>query len=178
MARERSRTYNPSRPNLTARRIAAALGKHLWHTGAYPLRPDPDALRSAERRCFMRTRAALGSMTPYQWVPGSSPGAPSPPKLATDSPSPLAERPFLRPFLARGGLRYPVSARRHRLQDPFSGSVSGRKNPVPNSSRAGNMVALAALPPALPARQHCRLKPQRGCGTMRMYGLGAFQPFG
>jgi hypothetical protein len=30
-----------------------------------------------------------------------------------------AERPVLRPYLARGCLRFPVSARRHRLQAPF-----------------------------------------------------------
>ena len=60
---------------------------------------------------------------------------PSLPKPATDSS--LAEKPFLRPFLARGGLRFPVSARRHRLQAPFGAPVSGGKNPVPNSKRAG-----------------------------------------
>ena len=41
----------------------------------------------------------------------------------------------LRPFLARGGLRFPVSAQRHRLQVLFSAPVSGGKNPVPNSTR-------------------------------------------
>ena len=42
----------------------------------------------------------------------------------------------LRPFLARGGLRFPVSAQRHRLQVLFSAPVSGGKNPVPNSTFA------------------------------------------
>ena len=56
---------------------------------------------------------------------------PSLPKPATDSS--LAEKPFLRPFLACGGLRFPVSARRRRLRAPFGGPVSGGKNPVPNS---------------------------------------------
>src|SRR5215831_8346360 len=45
------------------------------------------------------------------------PPPPSPPKPATDSS--LAEKPFLRPFLASDGLRFPASARRHRLQAPF-----------------------------------------------------------
>src|SRR5262249_8769682 len=38
-------------------------------------------------------------------------------KPATDSSQ--AERPLLPPFLARGSLLFPVSARRHRLQAPF-----------------------------------------------------------
>ena len=62
-----------------------------------------------------------------------------------------AGRRLLRAFLACAGLRYPVSARRHRLHVFFGAPVSGGKNLVPNSSRAGNMVALSALPPALPA---------------------------
>src|SRR5262249_52394909 len=41
-------------------------------------------------------------------------------------------RPLLRPFLARGGLRFPVSAPRYRLQIPFGAPVSSGKNPVPN----------------------------------------------
>jgi hypothetical protein len=49
-------------------------------------------------------------------------------------PSRQAQRPLLWPFLARCGLRFPVSARRYRLQVPFIGSVSGGKNPVPNSA--------------------------------------------
>ena len=57
---------------------------------------------------------------------------PSLPKPATDGS--LAEKPFLRPFFTRGGLRFPVSARRHRLQAPFGAPVSGGKNPVPNST--------------------------------------------
>ena len=69
-------------------------------------------------------------LTLNQRVPGSSPGAH--PKPAVNCP--LAERPFLRPFLACGGLRFPVSARRHRLQAPFGAPVSGGKNPVPNST--------------------------------------------
>ena len=56
-------------------------------------------------------------------------------KPATDSS--LAEKPFLRAYLACGGLRFPVSARRHRLQAPFGAPVSEGKNPVPNSKRAG-----------------------------------------
>ena len=52
------------------------------------------------------------------------------PKPAVNSSR--AERPFLRPFLARGGLRFPVSAQRYRLQVPFGASVSGGTNPVPN----------------------------------------------
>jgi hypothetical protein len=95
------------------------------------IRPDPDSLGRAERRCFIQARAALGSTTLNQWVTGSA----SLPKPATDSS--LAERLFLRPFLASGGLRFPVSARRHRLQAPFDVPVSGGKNPVPNSKRAG-----------------------------------------
>ena len=59
---------------------------------------------------------------------------PSLPKPATDSS--LAEKPFLRAFLACGGLRFPISARRHRLQAPFGAPVSGGKNPVPNLKRA------------------------------------------
>src|SRR5215468_865665 len=43
-----------------------------------------------------------------------------------------AGRPLLRLFLARGGLRVPVSAPRYRLQVPFGASVSNGKNPVPN----------------------------------------------
>ena len=58
---------------------------------------------------------------------------PSLPKHEVDSS--LAEKPFLRPSLARGGLRFPVSARRHRLQAPLGAPVSGGKNPVPNSKR-------------------------------------------
>jgi hypothetical protein len=58
---------------------------------------------------------------------------PSLPKPAVNSSQ--AERPFLRPFPACGGLRYPVSARRHRHQVPFGASVSAGKNPVPNSTR-------------------------------------------
>ena len=60
---------------------------------------------------------------------------PSLPKPEVDSS--LAEKPFLRPSLARGGLRFPVSARRHRLQAPFGAPVSEGKNPVPNSNWAG-----------------------------------------
>jgi hypothetical protein len=36
-----------------------------------------------------------------------------------------------------GGLRFLVSAQRYRLQVPFRASVSGGKDPVPNSKRAG-----------------------------------------
>src|SRR6516225_11526479 len=57
---------------------------------------------------------------------------PGPPKPTR--PSLLAEKPLLRPFLACGCLRFPVSAQRHRLQVPFGASVSGGKNPVPNST--------------------------------------------
>jgi hypothetical protein len=39
----------------------------------------------------------------------------------------------LRHFLASRGLRFPVSARRYRLQVSFGAPVSGGKNPVPNS---------------------------------------------
>ena len=81
-------------------------------------------------------------MTLNQRVPGSSPGA----QPATDSS--LAEGPFLRPFLACGGLRFPVSAQGYRLQVPFGPSVSGGKNPVPNSTSqesagGGEVVFLA-----------------------------------
>ena len=46
--------------------------------------------------------------------------------------TPLEARP-----LARASLRFPVSAQRYRLQVRFSVSVSGGKNPVPNSKRVG-----------------------------------------
>jgi hypothetical protein len=78
----------------------------------------------------------LVNHTPFnQRVPGSSPGAQSLPTPATDSS--LAEKPFLRPFFACGGLRFPVSALRHRLRALFRAPVSGGKNPVPNSKKAG-----------------------------------------
>src|SRR6516162_11645207 len=72
----------------------------------------------------------LGIQSRSIWSP-----PPSLPKPATDSS--LAEKPFLRPFLACGGLRFPVSARRHRLQAPSCAPVSGVENPVPNSTRQG-----------------------------------------
>ena len=50
-------------------------------------------------------------------------------------PSQQTGRPLLRAFLARGSLRFPVSARRYRLKSLFGASVSGDKNPVPNSTR-------------------------------------------
>ena len=50
----------------------------------------------------------------------------------------LAERALLRAFLACSGLRFPVSARRHRLRAPFGAPVSGGQNPVPNSNRAAD----------------------------------------
>jgi hypothetical protein len=97
----RSGTYNPSRPNPHGKTHSRSACKHHL-----------DALRSAERVCFMRARATPGSTTLNQWVPGSSPGAP-----ATDRSQ--VERPLLPPFLARGSLLFPVSARRHRLQRVF-----------------------------------------------------------
>ena len=84
-------------------------------------------LRRAEKSCRQHVF--------NHWVTGSIPVVPSLPKPATDSS--LAEKPFLRPFLACGGLWFPVSARRHRLQAPFGAPVSEGKNPVPNSKRAG-----------------------------------------
>jgi hypothetical protein len=62
MAGERSGTYNPPKAKPHGRRIAPG---------------DPDALRGAERRCFMRASATLRSTTLNQWVPGSSPGSPT-----------------------------------------------------------------------------------------------------
>src|SRR5215831_13495903 len=53
-------------------------------------------------------------------------------KRAVDSL--LRERPVLRRFFARFGLRFLVSAWRYRLRGPFGAPVSGRKNPVPNST--------------------------------------------
>src|SRR6516162_1521862 len=79
-------------------------------------------------------------MTLNQRVPGSSPGA----QPATDSS--LAEKPLLRPFLARGGLRFPVSAQRYRLQVPFSASVSGGRNPVPDSRLTTTATRLTEMP--------------------------------
>ena len=75
--------------------------------------------------------------TGFAWL---HPPPPSLPKPATDSLP--AEKPFLRPFLACGGLRFPVSARRHRLQAPFGVPVSGGKNPVPNSKGASEVIGL------------------------------------
>jgi hypothetical protein len=66
---------------------------------------------------------------------------PSLPKPAVDSSQ--TERPFLRPFLARGGLRFPVSVRRYRLQVAFGAPVSGGENPVPNSNRVGGLQECA-----------------------------------
>ena len=40
-------------------------------------------------------------------------------RIRAPSPKNQAERPFLRPFLGCGGLRFPVSARRYRLQVSF-----------------------------------------------------------
>src|SRR5215831_2213342 len=72
------------------------------------------------------------------------PPPPSPPKPATDSS--LAEKPFLRPFLACSGLRFPVSAQRYRLRSLFGASVSGCKSLVPKSVRASEVIGLQVRP--------------------------------
>ena len=83
------------------------------------------------------------------------PPPPSLPKPAIDSS--LAEGPFLWPFLARGGLQFPVSARRHRLQVPFEAPVSGGKNPVPNSNSATLIVRVRRASSGLRYRDCLRL---------------------
>jgi len=45
------------------------------------------------------------------------------------------EKPFLRPFLACGGLRFPVSARRHSLQAPFGAQSPAAKIPFQTRGR-------------------------------------------
>src|SRR6516165_5227219 len=94
---------------------------------------------------------------------------PSPPKPATDSS--LAEKPFLGPFLACDGLRFPVSARRHRLQAPFGAPVSGGENPVPNSPFLGSRpwfpALILVLPLALPpARGQHNFQPKASCPSL------------
>ena len=89
------------------------------------------AMRSFRRRFLPRANLFSSELDLETGFAGLHPPPPSLPKPATDSS--LAEKPFLRPFLACGGLRFPVSARRPRLRAPFGGPVSGGKNPVPNS---------------------------------------------
>ena len=122
----RSGTYNPSRPNHTARRIAAALVSII---------STPCAVRSESASCVQERRLDQRPSISGSQVRALVRPPPSLPKPATDSS--LAEKPFLRPFLACGGLRFPVSAQRYRLQVPFGASVSDDKNPVPNAERAG-----------------------------------------
>ena len=81
-------------------------------------------------------QAVLGAFS-FLMGPDSSVGPRFEPWCQPATDSSLAEKPFLRPFLACGGLLFPVSARRHRLQAPLGAPVSGGKNPVPNSKRAG-----------------------------------------
>ena len=127
----RSGTYNPSRPNHTARRIAAALVSII---------STPCAVRSESASCVQERRLDQRPSISGSQVRALVRPPPSLPKPSTDSS--LAERPFLRPFLACGGLRFPVSLPRHRLQAPFGVPVSGGKNPVPNSiGQAGRKSA-------------------------------------
>jgi acyl-CoA dehydrogenase len=75
---------------------------------------------------------------------------PSLPKLATDSSQ--AERPFLRPFFACGGLRFPLSARRYRLQ-----ALLARQSPaakIPFQTRRGKKVR----------EESCFLRSSLACG--------------
>jgi hypothetical protein len=101
------------RPPTSDRRRArnGVVGKEI----TCPPERDARAGRFSQMSCGQARRSDQRPL-----ISGSQVRAPKP---ATDSS--LAERPFLRPFLARGGLRIPVSARRYRLQVAFGAPVSG-----------------------------------------------------
>jgi hypothetical protein len=98
-----------------------------------PLKSGARAFKPLKIPLFFSLLA--GKLRPETGFARLHPPPPSPPKPTP--PSRHAQRPLLRLFRARGGLRFPVSARRYRLQVRFSGSVSAGKNPVPNSKRTG-----------------------------------------
>ena len=107
------RNYLPPRPHCPFRRQDARTGRFSQISCGQERRSDQRSLISG---------------SPVRALVRPPPSLPKPRYLDL-----RARRPLLRPFLARGGLRFPVSAQRYRLQVPFGASVSGGRNPVPGS---------------------------------------------
>jgi hypothetical protein len=83
--------------------------------------------------------------------------ASAPPSLPKPAhPSPQAGRSLLRPFLARSGLRLPVSARRHRLQAPLA-RQSGLRGDRVNGLGVG--LRFTGFEVTRPALRNSRLRP-------------------
>ena len=150
----RARTYRDD-DKIRNRKVSLQPRKCLRSTGRTPVPASPGRSRIMSRGCPAIVAAwsprrptapmALDITTSQsvhlatirrkafnQRVPGSSPGA-----LFRNPQLKLASRKAVFAAISRAcGLRFPVSARRHRLQAPFGAPVSGGENPAPNSKRA------------------------------------------
>jgi hypothetical protein len=104
---------------------------------------DPDVLRGAERSRFMLASATLGSTSLNEWVPGSSPGAPTTQSTETRRGKTYLREGLFRPvFRDREGGSC-VSAYRPRLLATFWGAglrrqkSRSRRQPGPSDGTNG-----------------------------------------